>query len=196
MVMNASGVLSFGGTTTGQSINLEIGRAATAMTTINDSAVRNLLSVASGQISINSAYGKTGSFIFNQTISANTANYNLKSSAIAAGWDQVRALAATITINSGVYVYSTSTGAYSFQTGSTFPAGTVLNLINNGIILGMGGAGGSGGSSVYSPPVANNGNPGSAGGPALLASYAINITNNGTIAGGGGGGGGGGAAYS
>lgn len=124
------------------------------------------------------------SFSFLATISSDTTNYNLKTAAITGGWDQVKPLIATVTINSGVYVYSTSTGTYAFDTGSTFPIGSVLNLINNGTILGKGGAGGSGGSG-------NNGSPGGSGGPALRVQYALTITNNNRIAGGGGGGGGG-----
>ena len=49
------------------------------------------------------------SFSFLATISSDTTNYNLKNAAIAGGWDQVKPLAVTITIGSGVYVYSTST---------------------------------------------------------------------------------------
>jgi hypothetical protein len=138
-------------------------------------------------------YGKSASFTFNQTIAANTTNYNLKSAAIAAGWNQTAPLDATVTINSGVYVYSTSTGAYAFQTGVTFPAGTILRLINNGTILGAGGAGGNG-RSIASGYVATGGTNGGAGGPGLLAQQAITITNNGSISGGGGGGGGSGVS--
>jgi hypothetical protein len=126
-------------------------------------------------------------YVFNATISANTTNYNLRAAAVAAGWNQVLPLSATVTINAGVYVYSTSVGAYAFQTGTTFPAGTSLNLINNGIILGMGGNGGNGGTL----PNSQAGVAGTTGGPALLAQQAITITNNGIIGGGGGGGGGG-----
>ena len=126
-------------------------------------------------------------YTFNATISVNTANYNLRAAAVAAGWNQTSPLNATVTINASVYVYSTSVGAYAFQTGTTFPAGTSLNLINNGIILGMGGNGGAGGKI----PNFVAGTAGTTGGPALLAQQAITITNNGIIGGGGGGGGGG-----
>ena len=131
--------------------------------------------------------GGASAFAFSATISANTANYNLRAAAVTAGWNQTAPLNATVTINSGVYVYSTSTGTYAFDTGSTFPTGTTLALINNGTILGMGGAGAQGqwidagfNTYTYSPGV---------GGPALIAQYAISITNNGIIGGGGGGGG-------
>ncbi len=59
MALNASGQISFAGSTTGQSIALELGKSATATISLNDTDVRNLLGVATGQISINSAYGKS-----------------------------------------------------------------------------------------------------------------------------------------
>jgi hypothetical protein len=172
-------------------ISVELGRASTATTSLGETASRSLAGVASGQISMSNFYGKSLTFTFSPTIAANTTNYNLKSAAIAAGWNQTAPLNATVTINGGVYVYSTSTGAYAFQTGATFPAGTVLRLINNGIILGMGGAGAAGmNSNAYVATTIN----GAVGGPALLAQQAIQITNNGII-GGGGGGGGNGASF-
>jgi hypothetical protein len=46
----------------------------------------------------------TAGFAFNATIATNTQNYNLRTAAIAAGWNQTDPLVATVTINSGVYV--------------------------------------------------------------------------------------------
>lgn len=125
-------------------------------------------------------------YVFNQTLSSNTTNYNLKSAAITAGWDQVKKLKATVTINAGVVVYSTSTGTYAFDTGATFPTGSTLAVVNNGTILGCGGSGGAGNN------YPSSGSPGGAAGPALRVQYALSMTNNNRIAGGGGGGGGGG----
>jgi hypothetical protein len=59
MALNASGPLSLGGATTGQSINLELGVSATALASINSTSFRTLAGVASGQISISSFYGKS-----------------------------------------------------------------------------------------------------------------------------------------
>lgn len=59
MALNNSGPLSFGGSTTGQSINLELGVSATALASINSTAFRNLAGVASGQISLSNFYGKS-----------------------------------------------------------------------------------------------------------------------------------------
>lgn len=130
----------------------------------------------------------SNAFNLSLTVAANTANYNMKSAAIAAGWNQVAPLKLTVTVNNGVVIGSTTTAAYAFDTGSGFPVGSELALINNGMLVGTGGAGGS----------ANNGTPGGGGvpgfngGPALRAQVILAVTNNGTIAGGGGGGGSGG----
>lgn len=146
----------------------------------------------SGAISLYQFYNASkGGFTFSPIISSNTLNYNLKSAAIAAGWNQTDPLYATVTVNGGVYVGSTSTGAYAFDTGVTFPSGSTFVLYNNGYILGCSGAGGAG--INYSNV---GGAVGSGGGPALRAQVAITIYNYGTIGGGGGGGGGGGTAYS
>lgn len=139
---------------------------------------------ASGTISLASFYGRSAAFNFTQTISADTTNYNLRNAAVAAGWNGTTPLIASVTINSGVYVSANSTGTWAFDTGS-IPAGSTLTLVNNGFIVGMGGAGSAGGD----PALGAAG--GSPGGPALRAQAAISVTNNGTIAGGGGGGGGG-----
>lgn len=181
--------LSFG------AISTELGLSATATRTLNDADGRTLAGAgASGTtISISMFWGKANVFVFNQTISASTTNYNLKAAAITAGWNQTTKLVATITINAGVYVYSTSTGSYAFDTGSTFPAGTTLALVNNGVILGKGGQGGAGGNYVTGAGGAAVGAGGVGAGPAFIARQTISVTNNGTIAGGGGGGGGGGS---
>lgn len=127
------------------------------------------------------AYTKSA---FEFTISANTANANLRTLAVSAGWDQASAV--TATINSGVIVYSNSTGTPALTINGSFPAG--VTLINNGNITGMGGKGGNGG-------YAGAGNPGAGGGLALSVAVAVKINNAGVISGGGGGGGGGGSGY-
>ena len=138
--------------------------------------------------------GTAAPFIFYSTISTDQVNYNLRSAAIAAGWNGVQALRATIVINVGVYVFASDPFHYAFDTGSSFPARTVLTLNNYGLILGWGGDGGAGGTPyVYG---ANSGSAGQNGGPALIARSAITINNSQVIGGGSGGGGGGGATLS
>ena len=59
MPLNNSGPISIGGSTAGQSINLELGRAATASSNLNESALRTLAGVPSGAISLSNFYGKS-----------------------------------------------------------------------------------------------------------------------------------------
>jgi len=187
MALPASGAIRMGG-----DIGVELGNTATSMISLGATAPRTLAGVPSGAIRVAADfYGKSSSFVFNQTISSDTTNYNLKSAAIAAGWTQTVPLVATITINSSIYVYSTSTGSYAFDTGSSFYSGSTLALINNGTILGRGGDGGQGSYYNISSDSVLSFN-GTTAGPAMIARYAITVTNNGTIGGGGGGGGGGG----
>lgn len=173
MALNSTGPISLGGSTTGQSVNLELGVSATAQISFNDAAVRTLTATTAGTALVmpTNFYGKSNRKTATQTYSANTTNASLNIAGLSgyvAGSTDV-----TITINSGVYVYSTSTGTPGLTlTGGT--TGDTVTLINNGFILGMGGAGGS-----------------NAGGIALQLGFNTTVNNtNGAayIAGGGGGG--------
>lgn len=153
----------------------------------------------SGPISLSNFRGvsKVVVFTFNDVVSTDTANYDLRARALSAGWDGTTALQATVTINSGVTVYGTpGNDAWTPWTGvlgGAFPNGVSISLINNGVIAGFGGNGGAGGVGQGSTP---SGTAGTAGGTALISGgLSIGITNNGTIGGGGGGGGGGGSGY-
>ena len=128
----------------------------------------------SGAISLTNFYGATGQFAF--TISSNQVNANLRALAVSAGWDQSAPVVATVASN--VYISSNSTGTPALTVNGSFPAG--VQLVNNGGIIGMGGAGAIRGISTRD---------GAPGGTAIAASVAISITNNGSVAGGGGGGG-------
>lgn len=96
----------------------------------------------------------------------------------------------TFNVKAGVTIGSNSTSSVSIQTGS-WPSGIDLILINNGQIIGKGGAAGGGGTAIL-PSVTNGGNGGN-GGDAISCSYDLTIENNNIIGCGGGGGGGGGA---
>lgn len=90
------------------------------------------------------------------------------------------------TIQAGAIVNSNSTAQPALTTGTCWPAGSTVTLINNGSIYGKGGNGGA-------AMIAYVANPGGAGGPALNLSFNLTIDNtNGIIFGGGGGGGAGG----
>jgi hypothetical protein len=127
-----------------------------------------------------------GAGVVSYTFTTNTSNAALAMSSISgyvAGSSNV-----TITVNSGVYLWASTTSNYGLTlTGGQ--AGDQINFINNGYIIGCGGAGSAGASL---PSYA-----GSPGGNALKLGYNTFITNNSYIAAGGGGaaasGGGGGA---
>lgn len=186
MTMVSTGPISLGGSATtaglNQSVNIELGRSATATINMNESAVRTLAGVPSGAISMSNFYGKANQF--NLTFSSNQANVDLRASAVSGGWNQSSAVVATI--NSGVTIFSNSTGSPALTISGSFPGG--VTLVNNGTVLGRGGGGANG------APAGDTSIPSTAGsgGLALSVSTAVSINNgSGRIAGGGGGGGGG-----
>ena len=176
MGLPASGAISL------NDVNVELGNTATAQIDMNSAAVRGLLGIASGAISMSDGYGKSSQFSF--SITSNVNNANLATLATNAGWNGSSALVATI--NAGVYCNSTHYLAYGMIINGSFPGG--VTLINNGYIVGRGGNGGRGATS-------SNAGAGNTGGTALVIQSPVSIYNYGTIAGGGGGGGGGSSTY-
>lgn len=138
----------------------------------------------SGTIAISNFYNAVKQFAF--TISSNyTTPQNLRTLALAAGWNGDDPVLAT----NNAIISSNTTGTAALTISGSFPRGVIL--VNNGTIVGMGGAGGNGGGDLgyWTGP-----QPGLSGGTALSVSVAASINNaSGTIAGGGGGGGGGAA---
>jgi len=171
-------------------INTELGLSSTATISLNDAAVRTLAGVGASPatIAITDLSGKSNTFSF--TISTGQTNANLRTLAVNAGWPGASKVIATI--GSGIYISSNSTGTPALTVNGSFPGG--VELINNGLIVGMGGNGGAG-RNVASGPSGNGGSAGSAGGLALSVSVALTLNNAGTVAGGGGGGGGGQAGW-
>ena len=121
----------------------------------------------------------TQGFTFSATISVDTANYDVRAAAVSAGWNEAIPLLASVVVNAGVYLYSTSTATPAIDTGATFPTGSSVSLVNNGFIYGAGGAGGNGN---VTPSA------GGSGGTAIKAQVSTIVVNNGVVAGGGGGG--------
>jgi hypothetical protein len=181
MTLPVSGPISL------NNVNVELGLSGTTSINMNQASVRTLFGVPSGAIAMSDGYGKANQFSF--TISSDTTNGNLGTLATAAGWNGSSALVATIA--PGIYVSSNSTGTPGLTISGSFPGG--VSLINNGLIVGMGGSGGPGGTGPDQPGF--YGSSGGGGGTALAVSSAVTLTNNGTIAGGGGGGGGAGGSF-
>jgi hypothetical protein len=187
MTMVSTGPISLGGTATtsglNQSVNVELGRSGTASINMNESAVRTLAAVPSGAISMSNFYGKSNRAAISFTYSSSAQSPTLNLSALggySAGISDI-----TVTVNSGVYLWSDSSGSFGLNiTGGT--TGDTLTIVNNGFIMGRGGDGG-GGTGISNPQ---------AGGPALnlgfgMSSCTINHTSGTGYIGGGGGGGGG-----
>lgn len=146
----------------------------------------------SGQIAMGNFYGSANRATIPLTITSNTYNYDVftnRGPTYIAGASDI-----TVTVNPGVIVGSTSTGAFAMLVPSSFSPGDTVRIVNNGTIQGMGGAGGSGASTPAPPGQfgAFPGGGGGSGGSALYVNRPTTVTNNGVIAGGGGGGGGGG----
>lgn len=59
MALVSSGEISIGGSTTGRSINLELGKAAGATSSLNDADLRSLAGISTGAISLSNFYGKS-----------------------------------------------------------------------------------------------------------------------------------------
>jgi len=121
-------------------------------------------------------------------ITSDVQNYNLATEMAALGWTSAAGtFTANITVGAGVYIWSDSTAIAAFDTG-TFGGITnnVINITNNGYIMGKGGVGGSGGVGLSAVMVV-----GGNGGPAINLQHNVTIVNNtGAFIGGGGGGGG------
>lgn len=147
-----------------------------------------------GGISVGTFRGTSAAFNLSLTIASNVSTYNMRSAAISNGWNGSTPINLTVTVNSGVSVYAPNPGASAFFTGSPYPSGSTLTLLNYGTIMGGGGNGGAGGSANGTNNTYTAGGAGFGGGPALYAVASITVYNYGTIAGGGGGGGGGAAA--
>jgi hypothetical protein len=167
-------------------VNVELGLAGTTTISMNQTNVRTLAGVPSGAISMQNLQNKSNRVTASATISTDTAGYVLntaKATGYSAGKTDM-----TLTIAPSVNVYAASTGSYALTVDTSWAVGDTVTIVNNGVIVGRGGAGTTGSVSYGGY---NRATPGGAGGPALLVQRAITMNNLNRIAGGGGGGGGG-----
>lgn len=172
-------------------LNVDIDNSITIKLQLYKDVGRTIVAGLPSAITTVSLYG----YVYSVTLSA-TYNYNLRTSAIAAGWDPLTLpLLAYVTVND--VVGSSSTSLAAFTDAGTYPDLSFFNLtVNSGCYIV--GAGGNGGSAQSNG--GGGGYAGDAGGLALDLSGVFpehngipskHVTNNGTIGGGGGGGGGG-----
>ena len=143
----------------------------------------NNASIQIGQ-SFNPAYDD-----YELTIASDTANYDIKAQLIERGWDGTTPISVTLTINQGAVVYSEYWDKPAITSNTGWPVSSILILICNGLIFGMGGSGGHGGICQ----LAGSNSPGQRGGSAIEVSLPTVVICGGAIYGGGGGGGGGAA---
>ena len=135
-------------------------------------------------IAVGNFYGASKQFSL--AIAANTTNLSVTSAYLTtAGWDGASYF--QITVNAGIYVYSTTTSSGGLNISGSFPYG--FGVVNGGYILGMGGAGG------FATSGSTTNLTGKVGGPALTVTNSFTtatmsiLNNSGAyIAGGGGGG--------
>ena len=104
-------------------VNTELTLSATAQISLNDTAVRTLASKSSGQIAMSDLYGTSS--VFNFTISSNQLNANLRTLAVAAGWNQTSTVNATIGAGETLTWYTASTGGTTTTQPSATAAGTI-----------------------------------------------------------------------
>lgn len=173
MALPSSGQISLG------DVNVELGLNRTTQISLGGSSTRGLYALVSGAIRLAAdGYNKANAFI--ASIATNQQELNLRTWALANGWDGTTK--AIITINSGVYIWSDNVATPALTINGSWPGG--IELINNGFIMGKGGKG-----APQNSETATGSYTGENGGPAI--SLGINVTinsSNGYIGGGGGGG--------
>lgn len=183
MALPSSGQISI------SQISTELGRASTATTSLGESASRSLAGVPSGAISMSNFWGKSSGFF--ATITTNQLNLNLRTWALANGWNG--SSPATITVAPGVYIWSDSTSTPALTINGSWAGG--ITLINQGYIMGKGGNGG--GPTGYAGSIGGGAGlwywqDATSGGPAISLGLSVTINNTYASAYIGGGGGGGG----
>lgn len=191
MAIESSGEISLAGSVTGRSLSLEFRGGLTQSQIAINQLYRGGFSVpnytinakipTTGAISFADFYGSASKPTPTYTFSASASDVTIDCSTIP-GYDGAAQNDIKIIVNSGVYVWSTSTSLPALKIIGTDSLDT-LTLINNGYIMGKGGNGGTR-------------SAGAAGGPAIsLLNMNITIDNTNPAAYIGGGGGGGSSGY-
>jgi len=146
MALNTSGPISLGGSTSGQSINLELGQSATAQVSLNDTNVRTLAGVASGAITMpTNFYGKStatssGMYWVGTSIGQDEGlNEFTGAFIVPAGVTSLSAVCIGAGGNWQAPQYISSGGALAYGTFSVTPGETLTITVANMIAAGAGG---------------------------------------------------------
>jgi hypothetical protein len=132
-----------------------------------------------------------GRVSLNLSVLNNIENMDLFKTVVSTGYYIAGYTDITISINSGVYIYSSSVGIPALLI-SGFSNGDTIRLLNYGFIVGAGGQGGDGEALGYGITSLSSGED---GGDAILLTVPTTILNQNVIAGGGGGGAGGRSSF-
>lgn len=129
MTLNASGPISLGGSTVGQSINLELGNSATALASINSTQFRTLAGVASGQISLSNFYGKSNTIGWFASFGVSTSETTMRGLATNSS-GKVYFQSSSSVAGSDMPVIQVSTaGAIAYQRNGYFPSISGYKLV-------------------------------------------------------------------
>lgn len=141
---------------------------------------------ASGTLEMSDFYG-TSAAATGYTLTTDQQDFDARAFLIAQGWNGSDAV--TLTIDTGVYVYASSTANFAFTMGGSYPNG--MTLVNKGYIMGRGGNAASTNSGNWTllAELAANYTNGSAGGPAINLTAPMTLDNSAGYIGAGGGGG-------
>lgn len=169
-------------------INSELGRTSTATYDLDDADGRKLAAVGNtGQSLTPGSDIKLSNFLGHASarivIASNEQNVNVLNKANGVSYSYNKTYV-KMTVNPGIYIGSAVLTSPSVSV-TGFGPYDLVEIVNNGNILGAGGAGGQGSTGGY-----NSATDGQNGGTALFANQYVSVVNNGYLAGGGGGGGG------
>lgn len=129
MALNSSGPISLGGSTAGQSVNLELGQSATAQISFNDADVRSLTGTSSGTALImpTNFYGKSAGLESHTVVTGTVGsalNENLERGySLPDGYGSISpttsAIYSSATVRKVAYVQNGPPYAYVLQIGAT-----------------------------------------------------------------------------
>jgi hypothetical protein len=133
MALASSGTIAIGGSTSGRSINLELGRSATATSSLGESALRTLAGVSSGAISMSNFHGASNA-LDTQTVTTGVSSYGYGFSTFVYNGNMGSISDGTANVRSGATIVSLShsdgslNGMLSFRLSGNYSNGGFTSL--------------------------------------------------------------------